>query len=440
MRVVVVGAGIAGLAAADALRCAGADVVVLEARNRIGGRIWTVQLGSGRIDLGGSWVHNPVGNPVAEALSAAGVRTHNDGPFFSRMAVWSGGWLDAPDATALTAAVQADWDPAEAKAALPDTDRYTDGVEWYLTDRELDGRVRELARFGLNGMGGALMIGAVPDRISLSGAAAYRETGGGNLVPVGGYARLIDQLSTGLEIRLDTPVTRIEHGGDRVVVRSAIGDLEGDRVIVTVPLGVLREGGLDFDPPLGAGPAAAVRRLAMGTLEKVVFQFPERFWPEPFWQITHVTDDHSFPVWFDFSRHVGVPALVTLYNPQVSATIADLCARERSTEALEALRAMFGRVPDPLRALSTDWAGDPWARGSYSHIPIGADAADMDQLARPASNRLVMAGEATVPSSYGTVHAAFGSGLRAAALTLGQRPERLSFGVIPSHWFPPVLE
>ena len=90
---IVVGAGVAGLTTADAARCAGADVVVLEARDRLGGRTWTVPFGSGSVDLGGAWVHHPFGNPLAEALLTAGIRTRNDGAFHSRMAVWSDGWI-----------------------------------------------------------------------------------------------------------------------------------------------------------------------------------------------------------------------------------------------------------------------------------------------------------------------------------------------------------
>ena len=142
MRVIVVGAGVAGLTVADAATCAGAEVVVLEARDRIGGRIWTVPFGPGRDRSRGAWVHGPVGNPVAEALTAAGIGARNDGPFYSRMAVWANGWVDAPDATALTAAAVADWDPAEALADLSGSDRFVDGVEWFLADRELDGSRR----------------------------------------------------------------------------------------------------------------------------------------------------------------------------------------------------------------------------------------------------------------------------------------------------------
>ena len=315
MRVIVVGAGVAGLTAADAARCAGAEVVVLEARDRIGGRTWTVPFGPGAVDLGGAWVHGPVGNPVAEALTAAGIEARNDGSYYSRMAVWADGWVDAPDATALTAAAGADWDPAEAMAALSGSDRFVDGVEWFLADRELDGRARELARFGLLWLEGALVTAAPPDRISLAGVAAYSVGAGGNLVPIGGYRMLLERLSTGLDVRLDSPVTRVEHGGPGVVVHADGETFEGDRVVVTLPLGVLQDGSVAFDPPLGGGHALAVKRLAMGTEEKVAMRFPERFWPESVWQITDVADDRAFPVWFDFSRHVGSPTLVGPVQP-----------------------------------------------------------------------------------------------------------------------------
>lgn len=434
MRVIVVGAGVAGLTVANAAGCAGAEVVVLEARDRIGGRIWTVPFGPGAIDLGGAWIHGPVGNPVAEALTAAGIGARNDGPYYSRMAVWANGWVDAPDATALTAAVMADWDPAEALAGLSGSDRFVDGVEWYLADRELGGGAAELVRFGLLSVDGPLVYAGTPDRISLAGAAAYEQGTGGNLVPTGGYCMLLEQLSAGLDVRLSVPVSRIEHGGPEVVVHADGRTFEGDRVVVTVPLGVLRDGSVAFDPPLGAGHALAVERLAMGTLEKVAMRFPERFWPETVWQITHVAGDRAIPVWFDFSRHVGSPTLVGLYNPSVAPGLAALPAEQRAGPALEALREMFGSVPDPDETLVTDWAGDPWAHGSYSYVPVGATVDEMRRLAEPVSDRLLLAGEATVLESYGTVHAAFRSGLRAAGHALGMRPERLTLGAVAPHW------
>jgi polyamine oxidase len=425
---------VAGLTAADAARCAGAEVVVLEARDRIGGRTWTVPFGPGALDLGGAWVHGPVGNPVAEALAAAGIGARNDGSYYSRMAVWDNGWVDAPAATALAAAAGADWDPSEALAALSGSDRFVDGVEWFLANRELDGRAGELARFGLLWLEGALVTAAPPDRISLAGVAAYSVGAGGNLVPTGGYGMLVERLSAGLDVRLGAPVTRVEHAGPGVVVHTDGGTFEGDRAVVTLPVGVLQDGSVAFDPPLSGGHALALQRLAMGNEEKVAIRFPERFWPESVREITQVADDRAFPVWFDFSRHVGSPTLVGLYNPAIAPALAELPAEERVGPALEALGKMFGSVPDPDEALVTDWTGDPWAHGSYSYVPLGATVDDMRRLAEPVSALLVLAGEATVPNWYGTVHAAFGSGLRAADHALGTRPQRLSLGPVPPHW------
>ena len=431
---IVVGAGVAGLTTADAARCAGADVVVLEARDRLGGRTWTVPLGSGSVDLGGAWVHHPFGNPLAEALVAAGIRTRNDGAFHSRMAVWSDGWMDAPMTTALSAAAGADWDPAQALAALPDSDRYVDGVDWFLADRGLDGPARDLARFGLLWIVGAMVVGGPPDRISLAGAAEYAEGSGGNLVPEGGYRKLVEALSAGLDVRLETPVARIEHGESGVRVESGLETFEADRVVVTVPLGVLRSGALEFDPPLGEDHDSAVQRLAMATIEKVVLRFPERFWPEAVWQIAHVDQGRAFPVWLDFTRHTGSPTLVAFHNPPTSPALVGLDPEQRVEAALVVLREMFGQVPEPDEALVTDWSGDPWARGSYSYIPIGAGAGDMRSIAESGSERLSFAGEATVPESYGTVQAAFTSGLRAARWALGESPRALSLGAVQQRW------
>jgi Flavin containing amine oxidoreductase len=214
------------------------------------------------------------------------------------------GWVEARGATTVTAALQADWDAAEARAAIPESDRFVDGVEWFLADPGLEGDLAELARFALLWMAGALVIAGPPDRISLAGAAAYAEGSGGNLVPAGGYGALVDLLADGLEVRLGTTVTRIDHGGADLSVVTDRGTFDADHAIVTVPLGVLRAGAVTFDPQLDRAHASAVEHLEMGTEEKVVFRFSERFWPESVWEITHVAEDRAFPAWFDFSRHV----------------------------------------------------------------------------------------------------------------------------------------
>src|SRR5262249_39440893 len=161
------------------------------ARDRVGGRIHTLPLGPGTVDLGGAWVHDPIGNPVAEALAAAGVGTRNDGAFGAPMAVWADGWVDAVGATTVTGVLQADWDPVQAQVATG-SERFVDGVEWFLADRGLQGDLGELARSTLLWLIAPLVSAGPPDRVSLAGAAAYAEEGGGNLVPIGGYGELAD--------------------------------------------------------------------------------------------------------------------------------------------------------------------------------------------------------------------------------------------------------
>ena len=240
--------GIAGLAAADAARCAWrVEVVVAEARDRLGGRIHTVPLGPEESISGvpGSTIR--IGNPVTEALAAAGVQTSNDGAFGAPMAVWADGWVDSIGATTVAGVLQADWDPVQALAATG-SDRFVDGVEWFIADRGLDGELGELARATLLSIVAPLVSAAPPDRVSLAGAAAYAEQGGGNLVPAGGYGALAEALAEGLDVRLGSAVSRIEHGRAGVSVVTDREVLEGDRAVVTLPLGVLRAGEWVLDP------------------------------------------------------------------------------------------------------------------------------------------------------------------------------------------------
>jgi polyamine oxidase len=112
--------------------------------------------------------------------------------------------------------------------------------------------VAALVRFGLLWIMGPLVAAGPPDRISLAGVAAYAEGGGGNLVLKGGYRTLAERLSAGLDIRLEMPVTGIDHGGAEVLIHAGGETLECDGVVVTVPLGVLKAGSLSFNPPLSS--------------------------------------------------------------------------------------------------------------------------------------------------------------------------------------------
>ena len=418
MRVIVVGAGVSGLTAARELVAGGADVTVLEARDRIGGRTWTADVAGARIDLGGSWIHGPRHNPLADEVRRAGLTWANDGVWGTGLTVFveGEGWAPTDVATTLVA-TQHDFDPDEAAEALQPSATYVDAAEWYVADRRLSGRQADIARFGIVWLEAALNIAGVPSRVSVSGTAGYELHAGGNVMITGGYVELVGHLAAGLDIRIDEPVLSVEHGGNGCVVATATAAYECDRVVVSVPLTVLQRRMVAFRPEIPAHEAAA-DRLTMANLEKAVFRFAERFWPAAARRMTFVSDDHRFPTWIDTSHHAGHPTLIAFYNPMVTPGMAELTLDERAAAALDVLRTMIPQAPDPIAVHMTDWTNDALANGSYSYVPIGGSQVDMEQLGRPGSGGLFFAGEHTVPGSFGTVHGAYESGRRAAAEVL----------------------
>jgi polyamine oxidase len=408
MRVLVVGAGVAGLTAARGLQRRGHQVVVLEGRDRIGGRTWTVDLGGTPADLGGSWIHGPVGNPLVEVVRDAGLSWHNDGIWGggTRIVVDGAGPIDGPD-TATAVVARFDFDAGEALAALGGDPSYGDGVTWFLDDRRITGRQRTLVEYGLRCGDAGLNTAGPADRISLAGTAGYVDLPGGNVALVGGYRSLVEFLAAGLDIRLGAVVTEIAHGPDGVVVATTSGTHHGDQVVVTLPLGVLQSGAVAFAPTVPEI-TRRIGRLAMGNLEKVVLRFDERCWPENVRRMSFVSSHRRFTDWVDISAHSGTPTLVAFHNP----TIADYGA-DRIAEAMDVLRAMVPNAADPVAATATDWTNDPFARGSYSYVPVGGSPDDMRALAGRRTPQIVLAGEHTVPEYFGTVHGAYLSGRRA---------------------------
>lgn len=418
-RVIVVGAGIAGLTAARRLEAAGVEAMIIEARERIGGRAHTSPLDGVDVDLGASWVHGTASNPLVPFLSEAGLPLRPDGIWGAGMAVFSdSGWLPPELATA-TALGMHGFDAEAALAALDGPDpSLADGFSWYLDHGGFDPVWKEPVSGMLESCFAALGTGGPAERISLTGHAGYQEEGG-NAVVAGGYGRLVDHLAEGLNVHTRTPVTTLLHTSEGVEARWHDGNRRGDAAIVTVPLGVLQAGRIVFDPPLPASHGNAIRRLGMGTVEKLVLGFAERFWPEGMRGTARLTSDRTFPWWSDVSSHTGAPTLIGFHNPPLARPRLPRSAEERISLGLEALRSMFGEIPAPTFAHATDWGGDPHALGSYSYIPTGASPADMVTLAGPPFATLHLAGEHTVPEAYGTVHAAFLSGIRAATAVLG---------------------
>lgn len=418
--VVVVGAGVAGLTAAQALHQAGHRVVVLEGRDRIGGRTFTSQVGPATVDLGAAWIHGPEDNPVA-LLAQRNDLTYQPQDltpdlFFDAV---EGGRVPLEQlGEPFEVALGFEDDGSELSQELGPGASVSDAMDTYFaavaTTPTTDRRARYIAESLAEEIGGPL------DRVSFESVAdgEYVELGGGDQVLEGGYAGIVEVLADGLEVRTSTPVTAIDTTGDVAVV-SADGDqLEARRVIVTVPLGVLKAGTISFDPPLPERTTSAIERLGMGSFEKVVFVFGERFWADEFEVgIAYLADGGEgleFPTFFDMTEFAGAPTLVCLYSGAFAASI-----QQRSQESITAacfgvLREVLGDAPEPVASYATSWTNDPFSLGSYSYYTVDADPDDTRALAEPPDELLAFAGEATSVEAYQTVHGAFTSGLREA--------------------------
>lgn len=416
-RVAVVGAGMAGLAAVDRLSRAGIETVLVEARDRIGGRVWTAGPG---VELGASWIHGPTGNPLVTLADAVGARRvpfrWNRYEYYEDGEALSGS--EGRELERLFERLQRNVRREGRRAG--NAARLSRAVASFR--RELSARERAALGHVVHSEW-TLEYAADPSRLSLGWfdeGAVLR--GGDQLIPQG-YSSLFDALRDADEIHLGRPVRRLRHDGGGVVLETDTGDLTADAAIVTVPLGVLKLGLPAFDPPLGGVHALAIRRLGMGTLNKIILRFPRVAWPRHLQAFARIHPSRLWAEWVNLAPFTGQPMLMGFNGGSRAERMEERSDAALIATAMDALRENFGRsLPSPVEARVTRWHSDPWSRGSYSNLAPGSTPADRRRLASPVHGRLILAGEACSASSPSTVHGACRSGIAAADFLIGALP------------------
>ncbi len=414
--VAVVGAGVAGLACAAAVRQAGRTCLLLEASGRIGGRAWTTHpaaLNGAAFDHGASWLHAAERNPLVPIARAAGLRLVDHGAAWTRR-VMSGGIPASEAELAAYDRAESQYDRLIRQAAAGAEDcSMADAV----TTMQDDPWLASIETFE------ATLVEAADARLLSVRDAVANALSGSNLNVAGGLGAFIAE-ALGQPTMLRNPVRGIAWNEDGVVLDTARGTLRAHACVVTVSTGVLRSGDIRFSPALPQGHRAALDGLPMGSLIKVALAATgdDRLGlPAQCSLQARVTRRHapamSFIAWPE-----GLPHLVGFVGGSAAEALARADGQAIEGFAREQLRAMLGSGADRAvgPAVIADWTPDPWHRGAYAYaLPghAGARAA----LAEPlAGGRLRVAGEAVATGGQaGTVGGAYASGHAAALAVLG---------------------
>lgn len=416
--IVVIGAGIAGLACAAELTREGEDVLVLEGRERLGGRCWTDDRLGVPVDLGASWVHGVQHNPVMQMARRYGCDVEPTD--YRKLALYDGsgklakavrnealefeGWLTSWCERLCYKHPRKKSDVSVAAAMAQDIDRGKTRIKL------ADMRIFDWSLYGM-GLSEGVDLGKVTLRY-------YEDDdpfGGGDALFRKGYRELIEDLAEGVDVLLGHQVTHVSYGEGGGVVTTEQGDFKADRIIVTLPLGVLKRGGVTFSPELPEDKTQAIQGLGMGTLNKIAVRFVRSFWGKDS-VLAKLSGPHRHAGWMlNLEPIVDAPILVGFMTHPSTGTHTQESDEETLNNFLADLEACFGdaveRVDDYV---VTRWQEDEWAYGAYSHIPVGGSGVLYDDLARTVDGVLYFAGEATHRDHPATAHGAAMSGLRVA--------------------------
>lgn len=390
--IAVVGAGPAGIAAARALRTAGASFVVLEAAARPGGRALTDHSLGYPLDLGCTWLHSADRNPLADGPPEQyGREVRRSHLYLDEAGRWATEAEDAAHAAyirrceAAIGAVAARGEDLPVATVVPDDPQWRRHFEWWC---------------------GAYTSVSSAELGTLDWAR-YVDTDHNWTVPYGFGADIVRR-AAGLPIRRQTPVLSVDRSGPRVRLLTAAGILEAQAVILTAGTEALKR--MRFTPALPEETEAAIHRLPLGRANKVLARFDR---VDPDWP-----SGRSGMLSVSVGRF-GRPVMESFLEMAVVRELEPEGERAQIAFAIEQYAAMFGSaIRQRVKAArASTWGTTPWIWGAYSAMTPGGGDPRAD-LARPVDDRLFFAGEATHPTFFTAAHGAWLSGERAAAEAL----------------------
>lgn len=414
-KVLVLGAGISGMACAKTLQEAGFDVRVLEGRHRVGGRIWTDRSLGLPLDLGASFIEGSATNPLEKLAALAKSKTK---PLNDEAALFTaeGELKEEAYKTVSSARLeilqtlkeqQTNAKPRETMDSVirellrkrSYKDEILAGVLWHLfCDLEIES-------------------GADASQIAYETWDTEKKFSGNDTMVVGGYDRLVDYAASGVPIDHHQTVKKIKITNNGVLVTAA-KLYEADFVVVTFPVGVLQKGDIEFDPGFEKPRAEALSRMTIGTINKYFMIFPHSFWPEEVGRLGYVQQGYrSMAEYWNVGTLLDLKTsvLMAVTRGDYAESLEEKSKQQTMVELTSDLRSMFGNsIPWPENTLLTRWKSDSYSRGSHSIKGIEFRKDDPSIISEPILDRIFFAGEATSMEYPSSVHGAYLSGIREA--------------------------
>lgn len=444
INVIVIGAGIAGLACANELRRFGFNVQILEARNRNGGRVHTLRdsgiSGDFGVDIGGSWIYNADANPITslsrkfglELYSTSDRSLENEVPMYD----FDGSQISLDLSRniqhgfnvlidSLTAQSQllrrhsslnslpADKSLGECLLSLLNRIKFSEKdlrvLGWHISNSEYT--------HGSDIKNISFLHWCGPDSCILSGPHCVLKQGVGAITD--NLAKDLDiQHNRVVKVISQTSSLKVNLTVDNVDDKSSENH-QADAVVITLPLGVLKSGSVNFDPPLPSWKEDAIASIGFGVVNKVVLRFEDdvTFWKETTDYFAFASKQHGeHYMFFSLNHAIGCPTIICLISGSSAEAYEKFSDEDICLRAVDILRIVFKtEIPTPLRYFVTRWGSDPFSYGSYSFKSVNSTPQHTKQLARPLDdNRIFWSGEATSENFSSTIHGAYLSGLREA--------------------------
>ena len=406
--VIIVGAGISGLAAAKKLNEKGLRVIVLESKDKVGGRLKTNRSLGIAFDEGASWIHGTNGNPISLLANQSGMTTEFTDDS-SRISYDMGGVLRSATT----------YDNAETELENIVNSLMNSGGKNQSFETIFNGlypaKINDrLWKFLLS----TYITFDTGDLNKLS-STLYNEGeefDGEERIATNGYDHIPNYLATGLNIQLNQKVSKIDYSNATIKITHNGNESEADYVLVTVPLGVLKSNSIQFLPALPSSKQNAIQAIGMNCVNKFLL-----IWDTPFW------DDKQYisytpEIKDKFNYFVNIKKVNSNVNALMTFAYADAARQtELMTDAqiideiMIHLKDMYGNlIPNPTNMVRTKWQSDENSFGSYSYTAVGTEMQHFDDLSEEINDKLFFAGEHTEVDYFSTAHGAYLSGIREA--------------------------